>query len=90
MLVWLFAIVAPSMVSYLSDEDQTVISFNLNEEEQQEQDQKSTAEEKFVKENSLDISFLKFHIKSSIKDLEYIKYYNHTLEVQSPPPKHIC
>ncbi len=86
---WLFAIVAPSMVSYLSSDDQTVITFSLNEEEQQEQGQKSSAEEKFVSENTNDFSIVKFQIKSPIKDLEYITYYNHTLEVLSPPPKQI-
>jgi hypothetical protein len=86
---WLFAIVAPSVVSYLSNDDQTVISFNLNEEEQQEQGQKSSVEEKFVKEQTNDFSVVKFQLKSPIKDLEFIINYNHTLEVLSPPPKQI-
>lgn len=86
---WLFAIVAPSMVSYLSSKDQTVITFNLGEEEQQEQGQKSSVEEKFVRENTNDFSIVRFQIKSPIKDLEYIIYSNHTLEVLSPPPKQI-
>lgn len=84
---WLFAIVAPAAVSYLSNGEKTVLAYNLNEEENQEQGQKQLLEKKFVKENLLDSIFSVVDTKKSILGFESGKHFNYSLEVQSPPPE---
>ena len=87
LFVWIFAILAPPVISLLSDEGNTVISINLNEEEQQEQGKKNQGEEKIVKENTTDFSFL-FTVKKGKMGNSYVMAHtDHTVEILLPPPE---
>jgi len=88
LLLWLFALTAPSIIT-LCDVDNPVVVTNLNEEEQQESGKKSVGEEKFVKENLLDFSLIALFDSSVNGNFHSIDSFDLSLEVLSPPPDHI-
>ena len=88
LLLWLFAIVAPSVIT-LMDVDNPVVVTNLNEEEQEELGKKTQGEEKFVNENILDFSLIAQSQKSIMGDYHPLGHIDYTLEILLPPPKHI-
>ncbi len=88
LLLWLFAIVAPSVIT-ICDVDNPVVVTNLNEEEQQETGKKANGEEKFVNNGLLDFSLLSQSMESSIRFYHITGYFDYTLEIVPPPPKHI-
>ena len=88
LLLWLFALTAPSIIT-LCDIDNPIVVTNLNEEEQQESGKKSMGEEKFVKENLLAFSLIAIY-KNSIKlNHHIIGCFDLSLEVLSPPPEQL-
>jgi hypothetical protein len=86
LLLWLFAVTAPSIIT-LCNIDNPIVVTNLNEEEQQESGKKSMGEEKFVKENSLDFSIIAIYENSVIGNIHVIGSFGLSLEVLSPPPE---
>ena len=88
LLLWLFAVTAPSIIT-LCDVDNPIVVTNLNEEEQQESGKKSMGEEKFVKENLLDFSLIAIYENSIKPNHHIIGYFDLSLEVLSPPPEHL-
>ncbi|TLP73138.1 hypothetical protein [Maribacter sp. ACAM166] len=89
LLLWLFAVAAPSIIT-LCNVDNPIVVTNLNEEEQQESGKKSMAEEKFVKENLLDFSLIAIYENSIRRNVHSIDCFNLSLEVLSPPPEPFC
>ncbi|WP_405384657.1 hypothetical protein [Maribacter sp. LLG6340-A2] len=88
LLLWLFAITAPSIIT-LCDTENPIVVTNLNEEEQQETGKKSMGEEKYVKDNSIDLSLVAT-TKNSISRNNYILgCFDFALEVISPPPENL-
>lgn len=87
LLLWLFAVTAPSIVT-LCDVENPIVITNLNEEEQ-ETGKKSMGEEKFVKESLLDFSIAAIFENSIISNFSMIAYIDLSLEVPSPPPDYI-
>ncbi len=84
--VWLFAIIAPPVISLVNSEERVYISFNQNEEEQ-EQGKKDTSEEKIVQE-TLDYSdFIALRNSSNYNTEPLNKVPPHFLEIPSPPPE---
>lgn len=84
--IWLFAVIAPPVISLVNSEERVYISFNQNEEEQ-EQGKKDNSEEKIVQE-SLDHSEFIALSNSSNFNLETLnKVPPHFLEIPSPPPE---
>lgn len=88
LLFWLFAIVAPSIIT-LCNVEQPVVITNLNEEEQQETGKKSNGEEKFVSNSFLNFSLLNQSRKSNACHYYCMSHLDYTLEKVLPPPKHI-
>lgn len=86
--LWLFAIVAPSVIT-LMDVDNPVIVTNLNEEEQQETSKKSPVEEKMLHGQPCDFSVIAQSKKSFKGNHHAIIHSNHTSEILVPPPEHI-
>lgn len=86
--LWLFAIVAPSVIT-LMDVENPVIITNLNEEEQQESGKKTQDEEKIVNENIYDFSLIAQSKKSVRGDYHPLSHLQHTIEILLPPPEHI-
>jgi hypothetical protein len=84
LLLWLFAVTAPSIIT-LCDVENPILITNLNEEEQ-ESGKKSLGEEKFVKENSLDFSIVSIFENSINSNFNMKGYQDLSLEVLSPPP----
>ena len=87
LLLWLFAVTAPSIIT-LCDVENPIVITNLNEEEQ-ETGKKSMGEEKFVKESLLDFSIAAIFENSIISNFSMIGYIDLSLEVPSPPPDYI-
>lgn len=85
LILWLFAITAPSIIT-LCDVENPIVVTNLNEEEQQESGKKSMGEEKFVKESSLNFSIVAIFESSIIGNFNKTVYQDLFLEVLSPPP----
>lgn len=88
LLLWLFAVTAPSIIT-LCDVDNPIVVTNLNEEEQQESGKKSMGEEKFVKENLLDFSLIAISENTVQSNIHLIGNFGLSLEVLSPPPEHV-
>ncbi|MDV7137807.1 hypothetical protein R3X28_02920 [Maribacter sp. TH_r10] len=86
LVVWIFAIVAPSVLT-LIDTDNPVVITNLTEEEQQETGKKSQAEEKYVQMNIALFSPLSPLKNSSIGSYYYNGINNIPLEIPVPPPE---
>lgn len=86
LLLWLFAIIAPSAIT-LMDIDNPIVVTNLNEEEQQEYGKKTQAEEKFVNEVTSDFSLIAQSQKSIMGDFHPMAYIDYTLEILLPPPE---
>lgn len=87
LFVWIFAILAPPVISLINDDGNAVITINLNEEEQQEQGKKSQDEEKIVKENAVDLSFLANVKKGKTDNFYVMSLTDHTVEILLPPPE---
>ncbi|MGB5553690.1 MAG: hypothetical protein WBM83_03450 [Flavobacteriaceae bacterium] len=88
LLLWLFAIVAPSVITIM-DVDNPVIVTNLNEEEQQETSKKSPVEEKVLHGHTCDFSIIAQSKKSVRGNHHPISHVDHTQEILLPPPEHI-
>lgn len=86
LLLWLFAVTAPSIIT-LCDIDNPIVVTNLNEEEQQESGKKSMGEEKFVKENFLDFTLIPLTKKLLVNNFLILGSFNLSFEILSPPPE---
>lgn len=89
LLLWLFAVTAPSIIT-LCDIDNPIVVTNLNEEEQQESGKKSMGEEKFVKENFLDFTLIPLTKKLLVNNFLILGSFNLSFEILSPPPEHLA
>ncbi len=86
--LWLFAIVAPSVIT-LMGVDNPVLVTNLNEEEQTESGKKAQAKEKIINDSYFDFSLIAQSKKSVLGDYHPIGHIDYTLEILLPPPEHI-
>jgi hypothetical protein len=84
---WLFSIVAPSVISLVNNEENIIVSLNLNEEEQQESSKKDDNEEKIILENWLAQNHFSLHEKSQYLEIEKINFSSHSIEIPLPPPE---
>ena len=89
LILWLFALAAPSVITIFNIDD-TIVMTNLNEEEQQESVKKSISEEKFVKENLLDFSLIAIYKNSIQSNFQIVDKSIISLDVLSPPPKNLA
>tara|TARA_R110000868_G_scaffold126650_3_gene333872 strand:- start:155 stop:451 length:297 start_codon:yes stop_codon:yes gene_type:complete len=89
LLLWLFAVTAPSIIT-LCDIENPIVVTNLNEEEQQESSKKSMGEEKYVKENFLDFALIPIVKKLSVNNVPILGSFNLSFEILSPPPEHLA
>jgi hypothetical protein len=87
LFVWIFAIFAPSVITLYNNDGNTILTSNLNEEEQQEQGEKNQGEKKIVKENSSDFSLLAAIKKSELGNFYFMAHTDHTVEILLPPPE---
>ncbi len=85
--IWLFAIVAPSVIMLANNGESILISLNLNEEEQQEQSKKDDKEEKILLENCLAQTELSQQEKSLFLEIEKIIFSTNSIEIPLPPPE---
>jgi len=86
--LWLFAIVAPSVITIMDVENPVIVT-NLNEEEQHESGKKTQDEEKIVNENIYDFSLIAQSRRSVMGDYHPLGHLQHTIEILLPPPEHI-
>ena len=86
LILWLFAIIAPSAVT-LMDVDNPIVVTNINEEEQQESGKKTQAEEKITTNNSLNFSLIAQCKKSVMGHYFLIAHIDYTSEILLPPPE---
>lgn len=89
LILWLFAIAAPSLIT-LCDIENPIVVTNLNEEEHQETSKKSQAEEKFVNEHNWDYSLIKNIKESEMNDFHLLGTFDYILEIVPPPPERSC
>ena len=85
--LWLFAIVAPSVI-ILADNDRTIVVSNLNEEEQQEKGKKDVDEKELF-----DKSLSGYLLVSNSDDCSNYAFYpvncpGSILDIILPPPEH--
>lgn len=88
LFLWLFAIAAPSVITFI-DSDNTFLITSLNEEEQQEQGKKNLEEEKIIG-NDLSLILLSFNYKERLAaDVYLFGNSIHTQKILLPPPESI-
>ncbi|MCE2613464.1 hypothetical protein LVD13_10800 [Flavobacteriaceae bacterium D16] len=87
LLIWLFAIIAPPVITLVNEEERVYISINQNEEEQ-EQGKKDTSEEKIVQETLEYGSLLAFSATSKFKSHNVNQTPAFFLEIPLPPPEY--
>ncbi|MGB6154223.1 MAG: hypothetical protein WBG48_19735 [Pricia sp.] len=86
--LWLFAIVAPSVMTLVDDENPVLVT-NLNEEEQQESGKKSQVNEKIMNDGHFDFSLIAHSKKAILGDYHSLGHIEYTVEILLPPPEHI-
>ncbi|WP_273273200.1 hypothetical protein [Maribacter polysiphoniae] len=87
--VWIFAILAPPIITLLNDEGNAVISINITEEEQQEQGKKNLGE-KLILENNSPSAYLLAHLQNlGFHDFYLLGHYDRNSEIVLPPPEPI-
>ena len=85
--IWLFAVIAPPVITLVNEEERVYISFNQTEEEQ-EQGKKDNSEEKIVQETLeyADLSSLRTTRKFNLENMNHAPAF--FLEIPLPPPEY--
>lgn len=84
--LWLFAIMAPSVVT-LIDVDKTIVVSNLNEEEQQEQGKKDFDEQQLANDSTSDYVLLSKMAASDNFAFHRIDGFDTAMDIVLPPPE---
>lgn len=86
--LWIFSILAPSVITIANQGEEVLLVLCHNEEEQQETGKKDSVEEKIIPE-------VKYHVPGSGTFENFDPRYNYTLhssnhiaEIHLPPPEH--
>ncbi|MCJ7466668.1 MAG: hypothetical protein MUO53_08245 [Maribacter sp.] len=85
--LWIFAIVAPPIITFLDKDLKSVVSINLNEEEPHEQGKKSVDQKLIIDQHTTNYSLLSKLQQPVLYAFDHIKKSNHALEIVLPPPK---
>ncbi|MBA6314044.1 hypothetical protein [Cellulophaga baltica] len=85
---WLFALAAPTIVTFI-DDDSSVLVNNMNEEEQQEQHQckKINEVEKFIASDFSFRLYISDQRNISVNDRTTLNNSLHTAKIILPPPE---
>lgn len=87
LFLWLFAIFATPIISFLGEENNSIVTINLNEEEQQEQAKKNIDEKLIVEKKGSDFS-LQSHLQGCLSyDFYIFGNSEHISEIVLPPPE---
>ena len=87
MIIWLSAILVPSIITILSEGEETVIVMCHNEEEQKEGEKKDSSEEKITGEDGLHESLITHSEATSNVDFSLNLTPCHIQEIPLPPPE---
>ncbi len=85
--IWLFAIIAPPVITMVNEEERVYISINQNEEEQ-EQGKKDTSEEKMVQETLEYADLINLRTTRKFKSDNINQAPAFFLEIPLPPPEY--
>lgn len=85
--IWLFAVFAPSIISYINNEESFFISVNLNDEEPQEQTKKDDKEEKTFLENWITPIAVSPMERTFLSEQQELNISSHSIEILLPPPE---
>ncbi|MDX1315147.1 MAG: hypothetical protein R3356_06570 [Eudoraea sp.] len=85
--IWLFAIIAPPVITLVNEEERVYISFNQTEEEQ-EQGKKDNSEEKIVQETLEYADLLSLRTTRKFKSEHINQAPAFFLEIPLPPPEY--
>ena len=85
--IWLFAIIAPPVITMVNEEERVYISINQNEEEQ-EQGKKDTSEEKMVQETLEYADLINLRTTRKFKSDIINQAPAFFLEIPLPPPEY--
>ncbi len=85
--IWLFAIIAPPVITMVNEEERVYISINQNEEEQ-EQGKKDNSEEKMVQETLEYADLLNLRTTRKFKSDNINQAPAFFLEIPLPPPEY--
>jgi hypothetical protein len=85
--IWLFAIFAPSVITLMERDGQTVVMTNLTEEENHDQGKKDIGEKKLLSMKYGLPTFSKLLENRRSNNLQKIHISNYSLEIPLPPPE---
>lgn len=85
--IWLFAVIAPPVITLVNEEERVYISFNQTEEEQ-EQGKKDNSEEKIVQETLEYADLLSLRTTRKFKSDNNNQATAFFLEIPLPPPEY--
>ena len=85
--LWVFSILAPSVITLASNGEETLMILCHNEEEQQETGKKDSVEEKIIPEYK-DPNSLTHHTEDIVPGDKYTQHSsNYVVEIHLPPPE---
>jgi len=87
--LWIFAIVAPPIITLLNKDLKSVVSINLNEEEPHEQGKKSVDQQLIITQNNSNHSLFSNFRNPVLDAIDHFKRSNLALEIILPPPEFI-
>lgn len=85
--IWLFAVIAPPVITLVNEEERVYISFNQNEEEQ-EQGKKDDSEEKIIQDFLEHADLLAFRTTRKFNLENSNQAPSFFLEIPLPPPEY--
>ncbi|MDE3743167.1 hypothetical protein [Maribacter polysaccharolyticus] len=87
LVVWVMAILAPPIITLMNDDGNTVISMNLNEEEQQELGKKNVGDKPILDNDTSGAYLLALFHPLKAYDSYLLGKYDLQSEIVLPPPK---
>ena len=87
--LWMFSIIAPVVITLVSEGEDTVVILCHNEKEQKESGEKDKFEEKIIPESNFRLMLAYYAENGS--PIDNITSYNscHIKEIPLPPPEHL-
>lgn len=87
--LWMFSIIAPVVVTLVSEGEDTVLIFCHNEKEQKESGEKDKFEEKIIPESNFRLA-MAYSVENR-SPIDNISPYSscHIKEIPLPPPEHL-
>ena len=87
--LWIFSILAPSVMVIMDSDQQEIWVIYHSEEEQKESDTMDSFEEKIIADDTFSMDFYQQSEMPQLADMYQLGDFSHVDEVIIPPPEHL-